>query len=112
MKKTYTDECLERTKIATEGPWKTYKTHDASFADGIRQEQTQEDIICGSIDYEQRGVYTQADAEFIAHARTDVPELARRLNRAIEALKSQVGQYDIPLFKDLIEELEAPLEKK
>lgn len=59
-KPTYPEQCLERAEKATEGPWKQYKTGDASWPDGI-QNNLSEDIICGSIDYEQTGVSTELE---------------------------------------------------
>lgn len=56
--KPYADTCLERASMATEGPWKV--------------------ITCKSLE----------DADFICEARTDVPELARRLKKACEALRA------------------------
>lgn len=115
MTKTYADTCLERASKATEGPWVwatlrqsgqwTYCPALITAADPIR------DVI-------EADSYTLSllvtDAEFIAHSRTDVPELARRLNRACETLRAMHFKNLSPnsRFDVLADELEAPLEEK
>jgi hypothetical protein len=64
-------EITARTGAATEGPWRVVEGHEihqgAEFGDfAVFVAQT--DPACGC-------VQSAADAEFIAHARTDVPEL-------------------------------------
>lgn len=95
--KTYADECLERAEKATEGPWKSGVTY-----------------------------HHEQNAKFIAHARTDVPELARRLKKACETIRELAGclewlngwsknlgtdPFVINLFK-FADELEAMPEEK
>lgn len=99
---TYADVCLERAEKATPGNW---DVHDGGEYWDI---QGPEGLVvsCG-----REGEVTVGweDAEFIAHARTDLPELARRLKRAIsiiELLQSS-GAYDETIF-----ELEAMPEGK
>lgn len=101
MTKSYADECLERAKKATEGPWSTLEEGDEVHAISFVE-------ACGDPLHIALSTHTEYDADFISHARTDVPELARRLKRACETLRG----YDIHLFNQILDELEAPLEKK
>lgn len=69
-----------REKAATPGPWGTdkYSTYDELHVTGVKS------VIHGCI-----GPPTflfDTDAEFIAHARTDIPRLKKTLNIAAEAL--------------------------
>jgi hypothetical protein len=91
MKQSYPDICLERAEKATEGPWKL-NWGNSCITDSTNSESIIFDENC-----------RKPDAEFIAAARTDVPELVRRLKKACVML-NQIG---IPT-----DELEAPLEKK
>ncbi len=75
--KTYADQCLERAEKATKGPWKA--GHSYHF---------------------------EKNAEFIAHSRTDVPELARRLKKACDLLGAlKCGHYDTEWLADELEKL-------
>ena len=81
--KTYADLCLERALKATEGPWKTYK---CSYSNG---EACGIDPL-GGFDYSMDECHhplSTENADFMSNARTDVPELARRLKIACEELK-------------------------
>lgn len=77
--KTYADTCLERAEKATEGPWHTGHLSEVRFdhadIDSATGETIAEDVF---------GTYNRV---FIAHSRTDVPELARRLKVACELLR-------------------------
>lgn len=97
--KSYIDECLERAEKATLGPW---------VGDEFEMVATKAPVL---IKGNKRLVWAddyhmnEWDAEFIKHARTDVPELCNRLKTAIEELKNvRVHPY-------IIEKLEAPLER-
>lgn len=96
MKKTYADECLERAEKATEGPWE-------SSCDNVA---TSDFHICATYNN---------DEEFIAHARTDVPELAKRLKIALKELRRAAYAIDnedyASQFTSIVHELEAPLDK-
>lgn len=75
----YLDAIEQRAHAATEGPWEA-SAHDHYL------------VICP--DCGVRGGYERADAEFIAHARSDVPALlaeVRRL-RAMEQRVSRVAR--------------------
>jgi hypothetical protein len=100
MKKTYADICLERAEKATEEPWLV--KHHRSFGNLFRLDnpQTANQFVS---QYEP-------NREFIAHSRTDVPELSRRLKKACEALREAEGRlhgYTDKTFGDLADELEA-----
>lgn len=113
--KSYPDTCIERAEKATEGPWKNVgdcliTEYDSNGPDGHRGASPEYYNCTG---YEggfpipdNRAV---ADAEFIAHARTDVPELARRLNTAIRRLRELSVKRRDDEFTD---ELEAMKEEK
>ncbi len=84
------DEELQRMQkrcaAATPGPWKSYvegrdHTSGSSF------------IMTGEEDIELTGA-TEADQDFVAHARQDVPHLleeVRRLRQKIEELENPAG---------------------
>ena len=87
-----TDEELQhmqkRCAVATPGPWKSYiegrdHTSGSSF------------IMTGGEDIELTGA-TDADYDFIAHTRQDLPRLlaeVQRLRQRIAALEDQVGLH-------------------
>lgn len=105
---TFADECLERASKATNGPWDTLcehgEVHAITFIDSG-----------GDPFHIVENLKRHDDAEFIAHSRTDVVELANRLKRAIHELKL-IAQHaellKIPVYYSFIDELEKPLEKK
>lgn len=113
-KLTYADECLARAEKATPGPWKVgYEDGSGSFNEerdsfAISSTSNSECVFHGKLSDNPH------DCEFVAAARTDVPELARRLSLAIESMKVAVKfiDGDTSLINKLIEELEAPLEDK
>ena len=88
MKKTYADECLERAEKATEGPWTATSDWEAWAVASLNAHT---DVV-GTLSRAYRIPSRKhlgcelRDADFIANARTDVPELARRLKRAIDLL--------------------------
>lgn len=92
MKKTFPEICLERAEKASPGPW--------------------EPMHC---DYALGGF---ADDKFIARARDDVPELCRRLERAIQTISMLLEMGECRQDEDcdhcvalqVIEELEAPID--
>jgi len=124
MKKPYADTCLERAEKAAYGPveWRSYPDNNRFILchkdspTPYALLQARGDKLCvpakddgHSIEYitPEHGL-----AEFIAHARTDVPELARRLKLAIQSMKD-VAKYtnDFALL-NIAESLESPLEGK
>lgn len=62
------DEIIARADEATEGPWVVFEGDEANGVDSATR---------GQITWDDHGgqVFKPADAEFIAHARTDVPKL-------------------------------------
>lgn len=110
-KKSYADQCLERAEKATVGPWKSTWREDENR--NKKQIESTSSIVFG------KSFILPHDAEFISHARTDVPELARRLKKACEALAKIAywkSDANVCCFPEdcygLIDELEAPLENK
>lgn len=89
------DAIQARADAATEGPWEAIDAFDENGEDWlyseIRHTYRADGIvwpnqILGTTDLEE------ADAEFIAHAREDVPKLVEAL-RAVEAIKPWNGDY-------------------
>ena len=110
VKKTYLDECLERASKATEGPWEDHnwdmmeRPHVVAHSlwNGKDSCNGHFDVPC-----------TPENTEFIAHARTDVPELAKRLKKASHFLLDYIRgpcprSVEIE-FIELAKELEAPI---
>ncbi len=116
---TYPDECIERAERATRGPWKlTEKKIDIAFLNKpILTTFYGVDGPNAFVSFQSIGE-AKPDAEFIAHSRTDVVELAMRLKRACVILKNLNHSViwddpeELDEFNELIDELEAPLEKK
>lgn len=85
-KKSYADICLERAEKASPGPWDESLASEAWLANSIN------------------------NSKFCRHARTDVPELAKKLNKACRVLRDK---YYTDLEREVLaEELEADLEEK
>lgn len=109
-KPNYIDQCLERAEKATEGPWK-------QIGNEVVSKNHEANIKCYGIALNQQLVN---NSDFIAHARTDVPELARRLKRACLRLREKADTYSHrganvqhhlwDELRELADELEAPLE--
>lgn len=116
MKKTYADECLERAERATKEPWIKWKGHYEIVA-GKVTENTRGCLrgkykpIC---EMDDLGTNKMNNTKFIAHARTDVPELARRLKKACQILRDIHPHFSFAskTMNDLADELEAPLNPK
>lgn len=85
-------EIAARASIATEGPWRVVEGHEihqgAEFGDfAVYVAQTDPDCGC---------VQSVADAEFIAHAREDVPALLadnERLRARVAELEAERAKY-------------------
>lgn len=119
MAKSYIDQVLERAEKATVGPWKHEPSnhgyrllYQPFLRYGKYWEGNENDweIINGLPDNVNKiETYHHNDAEFIAHARTDVPELARRLKKACDLLREAEGRphgHTEKTFSDLADELE------
>lgn len=100
-KVSFADICIERAEKATQGPW--VSEWDSLAIKNVRaSDQT---II-------HSGFPTNSD--FVANARTDVPELARRLKLAVKCLR-QWAEMSPELKNDyltLANDLESPLGDK
>lgn len=102
----YIDECLARAEKATEGPWIGDEFEMCAPKAPV--------VIPGNIRLVWADDYymNEWDAEFIAQARTDVPELARRLKKAItllRAIQERCELTNVTIFH--IEETTKELEK-
>jgi hypothetical protein len=80
---TQLDEIRERCEAATRGPWKSYiegreKMNGSSF------------IMTAGEDIYLRGA-TDADQDFIAHARQDIPTLLAEIERLRALRKAPSG---------------------
>ena len=123
MAKSYIDQILERAEKATEGPWDVEYGVSMRTAWAFMSRKSREYILrldggenC-KIDEETGQV--EETLEFIAHARSDVPELARRLIRACDELRRtgiefrRLGDYDSAnAYSMIADELEAMPEEK
>jgi hypothetical protein len=116
-KKTFADICIDRSERATDGPWEAISDLP-SWAVASLSAQT--DVV-STVNRKYRVPYRTNlgcdinDADFIAQARTDVPELARRLQKAINKLREvdmelSAGNYYVEhdgSHRRLADELEA-----
>jgi hypothetical protein len=83
------EEIQARAEAATEGPWSIWHDLDhQGFKTVGDAESYQEVLETGETDESNptAHVYTEHDAEFIAHAREDAPWLIRRVQRLVRAL--------------------------
>lgn len=105
-RRTFADTCLELTEKAIESPWAWEKEMfgwKALNAKGRKDKDGEQARVIYARNDGLMGI-CHSDAEFIAASRTLVPELARRLKKACEALRNP-GAYSA----ELADELEAPL---
>ena len=77
----YLDQIGQRIEAATEGPWSVYRTRVGTYV-------TRPDLL--GVAREWSLVWQDADAEFIANARVDVPRLLAAV-RAVEAVHQKRG---------------------
>jgi hypothetical protein len=86
-KNELSDEALkairDRCEAATAGPWKSY-------IEGRDHQSGSSFIMTSGEDIELSGA-TEADQDFIAHARQDVPELLYEVKRLRRRLKEVEG---------------------
>lgn len=81
------DEIEARADKATEDPWSKFETMQAdTYVVGPRGFLRQ-DFVSGP-------TYERSNAEFIAHARTDVPELVQAVRRRDAALRAVLDLCD------------------
>lgn len=109
MKKSFADICLEKSDKATPSPWRY---------NGI--ENPRIDSVTGFNSYMIVDLLSPRNAEFIAFSREALPEVARRLQVAIDTLRITAATFtesnvmcSIAYDLDLIaNELEAMPEEK
>ena len=77
----------QRANAATEGPWEMYRPHHASGFHSITGGTGGTDNLADDV--------SEANAEFIAHARDDVPKLVAAL-KAVLAMHSEEHQHYSP----------------
>ena len=88
----YLDQIGQRIEAATEGPWSVYRTRVGTYV-------TRPDLL--GVAREWSLVWQDADAEFIAHARADLP----RLLAAIRAVGTRL-RSDLPDSDDYLDDWE------
>ena len=105
------DEIEARTNAATEGPWAPWRDQDgAPHMNGLLMVGNAAAVIPEGESWVE-GVdvnpiahtYTPEDREFIAHARTDVPDMAAALRAVLKLhkrLESVNGEYCDRCFPD------------
>ncbi|KKL63833.1 hypothetical protein LCGC14_2171140 [marine sediment metagenome] len=86
------DKIKERTQAATEGPWTVF--FDEALGYGIINPTWEVKYI------------PYADAEFIAHARTDIPWLVERLGEVEKAVRTYRLMANTPASRKLAAELD------
>lgn len=110
--KSYADQCLDRAEKATEGPWEAQVSLSIQTEKEMEKKRNRVASVRGiTVWGKYSAISCKDEAEFIAHARTDVPELARRLKKACEIIK-ELKFHDRNFIAKVIDELEAPLEKE
>ena len=87
------DKIEARANAATEGPWEWEGEAKAEWEEGANSlvpSRRPDDPVLYGYGYDASGieVKTPADAEFIAHARTDVPWLLEQVERRDKALEA------------------------
>ena len=89
------DELAEieaRAEAASSGPWERggkWAETSVYAGDGV--------MVAGQWDYEEGGISEEADAVFIAHARTDIPALLAHIRAqalTIERLRAEIAERD------------------
>jgi hypothetical protein len=80
---TYLDEVDARAEAATGGPWKNHTPNPrTTMVQAVYSEWL--DAIPEAQDSEVAGGMSPRDAEFIAHARQDLPALSKALRAVLE----------------------------
>lgn len=120
---TFAEECLERAEKATPGEWRHIPgdsycafPHVVCGPNKTLVFEDHSDHECADKHCDKGWTPDESDAEFIAHSRTDVVELAKRLQRAcaalnIEAYHPYAGEENASLIA-LLNELESPIGEK
>ena len=91
------NEIEARANAATEGPWEWEGEAKAEWeigANSLVPSRRPDDPVLYGYGYDASGieVKTPADAELIAHARTDVPDMAAALRAVLKLHKHHAGR--------------------
>lgn len=109
----YIEECLDRAEKATEGPWEAQVSLSIQTEKEMEKKRNRVASVRGiTVWGKYSAISCKDEAEFIAHSRTDVPELCRRLKKACEWLRKVQAGQTLWNFDKIAEELEATLEKE
>lgn len=103
--KSYIEAVMARADGATAGPWKrhVYQSGSVSVATSgkqwfdichVKQMVPDEKLAWSDDESTDAGVQRLANANFTAHARQDIPTLAKMLLRAIKALEFITEESD------------------
>ena len=117
MTETYADICLERADKATKGPWEAERIYHNDGSINYEINDRYQLVAFREQNFEEP-IRAKFNADFYAHASTDVPELAIRLKivcAALAILKSGL-ERNITVHPEwvqkVIDVLEAIPEKK
>ena len=86
------DQIAARADAAQPGPWARY-----SRSDHASLKSSNGEMVAGTFGWEWGGIEHEADADFIAHARDDVPALlaeVRRLRAAEQRVQALIEGND------------------
>src|SRR3990170_3096476 len=100
------DAIQERVDAATEGPWVSRSWDDEMFM-GVWGVRSRDRVLLAVCNCHASPAPTDADTEFIAHSRTDIPALlaeVRRLREALAAAPPLVGVWNIGGHRTISEE--------
>lgn len=98
------DEIEARANAATTGPWSHCldELRNRTAVHRIGSSEVNADVAFTYRDRDGRGPGMQ-DAEFIAHARTDVPALVATLRAVLDVCeKSEMGSYPEPKYDEYV----------
>jgi len=84
------DAIKARAEAATEGPWETVRVYDNVYEVQLPDAPKPTESHFATSDLQNRFLHN--DAEFVAHARTDVPVLVAAVEAVLE-LHKEVGSW-------------------
>ena len=99
------DEIEARANAATEGPWEWEGEAKAEWeigANSLVPSRRPDDPVLYGYGYDASGIEVKnpADAEFIAHARADVPDMAAALRAVLEVHKRKVTMFNFATYDE------------